>query len=165
MIGADINEKQLEREVVAIIRRFRALPKELAGKRMKAAIRKASKPFEPALHANTPYHTGSLSRSIKTKVKVYDKQKHGAVVAVTGYVRGTLKKKRGQFLVTGSGSHAIIVEKGTKLRRKANGASCGTMQGRFMARRTLDSLRGSVLGAMRSELAAALEKTVQELAK
>ena len=132
---------------------------------MRSAIKKASKPFEPALRANTPYHTGSLGRSITTKIRVYDKPTHGAVVAITGYTRGTLKKKRGQFLITGSGSHAIIVEKGSKGRYRKNGGYSGVMPARFMTRRTLEGTKTPILSAIRSELAAALEKTAKELAE
>lgn len=166
MFTIDIsNEAQMQREVVEIIKRFRALPKEIAKRRMRAAIKKASKPFEPTLRANTPYHTGSLGRSITTKIRVYDKPTHGAVVAITGYTRGTLKKKRGQFVISGSGSHAIIVEKGTKARYRKNGGYSGVMPARYMTRRTLDATKTQVLSSMRAELAAALEKTAKELAK
>jgi hypothetical protein len=162
VISIDIDEAKLNRQVQGLIKAFGSLPRDLAKKRMRAAIRKATKPFEPALQSNTPYLTGSLMRSIKTKIKVYDKGAHGNIAFVCGYVRGTLKKKRGLFVITGSGSHAIIVEKGSKLRRRKNGASTGVMPARRMAKRTLDGLKSSILSSLTTELAAALEKTAKE---
>jgi HK97 gp10 family phage protein len=162
VISIDIDEAKLNRQVQGLIKAFGSLPRDLAKKRMRAAIRKATKPFEPALQSNTPYLTGSLMRSIKTKIKVYDKGTHGNIAFVCGYARGTLKKRRGQFVITGSGSHAIIVENGSKLRRRKNGASTGVMPARRMARRTLDGMRGALLSSLTTELAAALEKTAQE---
>lgn len=133
---------------------------------MRAAIRKATRPFEPMLRANTPHFSGNLQRSIKTKIKVYDKPEHGAAVAVVGYVMGTLKKKRGQFIISGSGSHAVIVERGTKPRnKKGTKAFCGSMPPNYMARRTLNAIQGQILNAVKVEMATALEKTSQELAK
>lgn len=165
MIAIDVNDKKVQQEVADLIRAFRKLPKDLAKKRLKSAIRKATKPFEPTLRSNTPYHTGSLQRSIKTKIKVYDAATHGAVVAVVGYTMGTLRKRRGAFVITGSGHHAIIVERGTTLRRRSNGGACGVMPARRMATKTLDATKGPLLSSLRAELAASLEKTAQELAK
>lgn len=162
MISLELNEAQMQRQVQGLIKAFGSLPRDLAKKRMRAAIRKATKPFEPALQSNTPYLTGSLVRSIKTKIKVYDKGTHGNIAFVCGYVRGTLKKRRGQFVIAGSGSHAIIVENGSKLRRRKNGASTGVMPARRMAKRTLDGMKGSILSSLANELASALEKTAQE---
>jgi HK97 gp10 family phage protein len=161
-----VNEQQVQRQIVSIITAFRKLPKEIARKRMRAAIRKATRPFEPVLRANTPNSSGNLRRSIKTKIKVYDKPTHGAAVAVVGYVMGTLRKRRGQFVISGSGSHAVIVERGTKPRtKKSTRAFCGSMPANYMVRRTLNSIQGQVLNAVKIEMAAALEKTSQELAK
>jgi HK97 gp10 family phage protein len=162
VIGLDVNEQQMQRQVQGLIKAFGNLPRDLAKKRMRAAIRKATKPFEPALQSNTPYLTGSLVRSIKTKIKVYDKGTHGNIAFVCGYARGSLTRRRGQFIVTGSGSHAIIVENGSRLRRRRNGASTGVMPARRMARRTLDGMKQSILSSLANELAAALEKTAQE---
>jgi len=160
------NEQQVQRQIVSIIAAFRKLPKEIAKTRMRSAIRRATKPFEPMLRANTPHFTGSLQRSLKTKIRVYDKPTHGAAVAVIGYVRGTLRKKRGQFVISGSGSHAILVERGTKPRNKrGTKAFCGSMPANYMARRTLDAMKGQIMNAVKVELATALEKTAQELAK
>jgi HK97 gp10 family phage protein len=164
LISLDIqNDAQVQKQVQGLIAAFGRLPRDLAKKRMRAAIRKATKPFEPALQGNTPYLTGSLIRSIKTKIKVYDKGTHGNVVFVCGYARGSLKKKRGLFVVSGSGSHAIIVENGSKLRRRKSGGSTGIMPARRMAKRTLDATRQSILSSLVTELAAALERTAKEV--
>lgn len=164
MISVDIqNDEQVRRQIQGLIKAFGQLPRDLAKKRMRSAMRKATKPFEPALQANTPYMTGSLVRSIKTRIKFYDKGDHGNVAFVGGYVRGSLKKKRGLFVITGSGSHAVIVENGSKLRKRKNGSSTGVMPARKMAKRTLDSTKQSILSALVSELAASLEKTAKEV--
>lgn len=163
MIDIDLNDAAIQRQVQDLIKRFRELPTNIAKKRMRSAIRKAIKPFEPTLRANTPYRTGQLMRSIISKVKVYDKPTHGAIVSVIGYARGSLQKRRGQFVVSGSGHHALLVENGTKPRTRKNGGSCGTMPARHMARRTLDATRQPVLSALVSELASALEKATQEI--
>ena len=166
MISIDIaNDEQVRRQVQGLIKSFGELPRDLAKKRMRSAIRKATKPFEPALQSNTPYLTGSLLRSIKTKVKFYDKGDHGNVAFVGGYVRGTLKKRRGMFVISGSGSHAVIVENGSKLRVRKNGGSTGVMPARRMARKTLDATRQTILSSLVTELASSLEKTAQELGR
>jgi len=165
MISATLNEAKMQQEIKGIITAFLKLPKDIAKKRMTSAIRKAAKPFEPALRSNTPYNSGSLMRSIKTKSKLYDHGGWGAISFVAGYTMGTLKKKRGHFIIQGSGHHAIIVERGTKLRVRTNGGKCGAMPARRMAQRTVDSMKGQILNAMVSELTAALEKTTKELAK
>jgi len=165
MISATLNEAKMQQEIKGIITAFLKLPKDIAKKRMASAIRKATKPFEPALRSNTPYHTGSLMRSIKTKSKLYDHGSWGAISFVAGYTMGTLRKRRGQFIIEGSGSHAIIVERGTRSRVRASGGACGAMPARRMAQRTVDSMKGQILNAMVSELTAALEKTTAELAK
>ena len=160
-----VNDEEMQRQIVAIIRAFRALPREIAKRRMRQAIRKATKPFEPALRANTPHFTGNLQRSITTKIRVYNHPNHGAAVAVIGYVRGTLRKRRGQFITSGSGSHAIIVERGTSERTiRSTGAACGAMPARHMAERTLGAMQGAILTSIKTELAAALERTTRELA-
>jgi HK97 gp10 family phage protein len=165
MINSSVNDKDLERQVQGLVKALLALPKDLAKKRMRSAINKATKPFEPVLRSNTPYRTGSLMRSIKSKVKVYDHGTYGAGCFVAGYVRGTLKKRRGQFMVSGSGEHAIIVERGTKARYTKSGKPCGVMPPRRMAEQTLASTKTQILSAMASELAAGLEKTAAEYAK
>jgi len=165
MISASVNDKQLERQVQGLVKAFLALPKGVAKKRMRSAINKATKTFEPALRSNTPYFSGNLMRSIKSKVKVYDHGTYGAGCFVAGYVRGTLKKKRGQFLVSGSGEHAIIVERGTKARYTKAGKFCGVSPPRKMAEQTLASTKTQILSAMARELATALEKTAAEYAK
>jgi len=165
MINATLNEAKMQQQIRDIITAFLKLPKDIAKKRMASAIRKATKLFEPALRSNTPYNSGSLMRSIKTKSKLYDHGTWGAMSFVAGYTMGTLKKKRGQFIIEGSGHHAIIVERGTKSRVRASGGACGAMPARRMAQRTVDSVKGQILSAMVSEMAAALEKTTTELAK
>jgi len=165
MINVEINEAQMSKQIKDIIAAFLKLPKDIAKKRITAAIRKACKPFEPALRSNTPYRVGSLMRSLKTKSKYYDHGTYGAVAFVAGYTRGTLKKKRGQFVIQGSGSHAILVERGTKPRSRKNGGLCGSMPAHGMAQKTLEATKGQILAAMSANLAAALEKTTKELAK
>jgi len=160
-----VNDAEMQRQIIDIIRRFRALPREIARRRMRQAIRKATKPFEPALRANTPHFTGNLQRSLTTKIRIYNHATSGAAVAVIGYVRGTLRKRRGQFVTSGSGSHAIIVERGTAQRTiRSTGAACGAMPARRMLDRTLGSMQGAILAAIRTEMAAALERTTRELA-
>lgn len=165
MISIDVNDMAVQRQVQGLVKAYLALPKDLAKKKMRSAINKASKPFEPVLRSNTPYHTGNLLRSIKSKVKVYDHGTYGAGCFVSGYFRGTLKKKRGQFLVSGSGQHAPIVENGTKPRYTKAGKFCGVMRPRKMAERTLATTKTQILSAMTSELASALEKTAAEYRK
>jgi HK97 gp10 family phage protein len=165
MINIEADTTQMQKQVQDLIKSFLALPKDIAKKRMSSAIRKATKSFEPALRGNTPYYTGSLTRSIKTKTKLYDHGTYGAINFIAGYTMGTLRKKRGQFIIEGSGHHAIIVERGTKTRFKKNGAACGVMPAKRMAQRTLESTKGQILSAMVTELTAALEKTAAEYAK
>lgn len=159
----EINDADLQRQVVDLIKKFRMLPKEIARRRLRSVMRKAFKPFEPALRGNTPYRSGTLMRSVTTKIKVYDKPTHGAVVGIGGYARGSLRKKRGQFVVSGSGAHAIILERGTKARTRKNGGSTGVGPARHMLRQTYDALGNPILQTLVTELAASLEKTAAEL--
>ena len=162
MIQVDLNDAQLQRQVQGLIRSYRQLPKDVAKKYLRKAMRRALKPFEPALKGNTPYYTGNLLRSIQTKVRVYDKPGSGAVAGVSGYVPKTLRKKRGQFVITGSGSHAIIVERGTNPRKTSSGRACGSMPALRIMERTLSSAKGPIMSTLMAELAAGLEKAAKE---
>lgn len=159
------NYAEFQRDTQYLIEAFRKLPPRLAKKHMTAAMRRAIKPFEPALRDATPYRTGSLRRSIKTITRFYNKADHGAVAAVVGYARGTLKKKRGQFVISGSGQHGIIVEKGTTDRKTSSGRRCGRMPARYMMQSTLNANKSAILSNIETQLAVSLERAAKELAK
>lgn len=163
MISMEWNADEVTDQVKDLIEAYKRLPEKLSKKYLRRAMRTAVSGFEPALRGNTPYRTGSLMRSIRTTLKL--NKKSGGVAAEIGFSRGSLKKKRGQFVVSGSGHHAIIVERGTKDRRRRNGAFCGRMPGRFMLQDTLAAKKSEILSSLSGQLASCLEKAAKELAK
>lgn len=163
MIDIDVND--LESQVKALIDSFAKLPNEVSKKYMRSGLKKPAAEFEDVLRANTPAVSGSLMRSIVSKVKVYDKGTHQNVSAVVGYKRGTLKKKKGMFLVTGSGQHALLVEDGTKGRYTKSGRFTGQSPARRMMFKTFNARKAAVLQNIADGMAKGLEKAAKKLAK
>ena len=157
------NAAQVNRQVQDLVAAFKNLPFKIARRFLRRAVKNATAGFDDALRAATPYRTGMLMRSVNTKTKVY--KRTGSVASITGFSRGSLVKKRGQFVVSGSGHHALLVERGTKDRKKKNGASCGRMDGRRMMEHTTNARKNEILTKLAAELATALEKAAAESAK
>lgn len=108
-------------ELTELREQFKALPKNLAAKHLGAALRKAMAPGQAALKRNTPKGaTGNLRKSVKTKIKTYNKS--GNAVGLVGYEIGGGSK----------GYHQGFVEFGTKERKtKGNIASSFKKRGPF----------------------------------
>jgi hypothetical protein len=165
MIFFKANYAEVNDDIRGILNAFRKLPPTIAKNRIRQGMRKAIKPFLPALQANTPYKTGGLMRSAISMVKFYNKSDHGAVVGIIGYSRKTVKKRKGMFSLEGAGFHSHLVEKGTTGRKRKSGGSTGTMPAKRMVERTLASQKGLILLSIEQELAKSLEKTADDLRK
>lgn len=147
----------MERETKHLIDAYRQLPPFIAKKHLRSSMRRAIKPFIPALKNATPRRTGNLRRSVKSVVRFYKSAEHGSVAGVVGFGRGGTNPKK-------MGNHSSIVESGTAARRKVNGANCGRMPAREMLQKTLASHSKSILANVVAELEVGLERAVRELA-
>jgi hypothetical protein len=159
------NYAEVDDSIRNIIAAFRRLPPTIAKKRITQGMRRAIKPFLPALQSITPYKTGGLMRSAMSKVKFYNKADHGAVAGVIGFSRKTVKKRTSLGTVEGAGFHSHLVEYGTNGRKRKSGGSTGSMTGKHMLLRTLKGYQGQILLAIEQELATSLEKTAEDLRK
>lgn len=145
-------------EIAGVIAAFNQLPGVLARKHVTAAMRRAVKPFQPALRQATPVGTGGLRRSVKTLVRYYQKANWaGNIVGVVGYARGGSKPNK-------MGNHSAIVEKGTGDRYRRNGAYVGRMPARRMLRDTIAANRQAIAANLTREMAVGLERAARELA-
>jgi hypothetical protein len=155
---------QSNRDLDDLIRAYSKLPGSLARKHLKASIRRPIKPFVPALKAATPRSTGNLRRSVTTVVKFGTKVSRvntysfkGTAMGIVGYSRKGAKK-------TQKGDHSVLVEAGTKPRRRKSGGSTGTMPPKHMLRDTLAAKRSGILSNMEIEMGVSLERATRELA-
>jgi hypothetical protein len=148
------------RECGALLEEFRKLPAGIARKYIRSSMRRAIKPFAPALRSATPKgRTGNLRRSVRAIVKFYNKVDHGSVVGIVGYSRGGEKKNQ-------KGNHSSIVENGTAERvQKKTGRRCGVMPARRMCAKTLASHAPAILSIVCAEMTVGLEKAAQEAAR
>lgn len=156
--------QQTTRELDNLIRAFGELPHRLAKKHMKAAMRRAIRPFAPALRRATPKRSGGLRKSVKAITKFGSKTSktywgsfHGTVIGVVGYSRGGSKPDR-------MGNHSAIVEGGSQERRTKDGRRRGKMPARYMVRDTLAANKAGILSNLELELGVSLEKAARELA-
>lgn len=151
-----INSDSLNAQVGALVKAFDTLPKHIAKKHMKSAMKKALKFAVPVLKSNTPKSkgkkgadgkkikgsSGGLRRAVTVRSKFIGKNKGGFTVGAIGYKHGEQSRK------------AIWVEFGT-----ARGIS---PQG-FMDK-TYNQIRGQVSDELTRELAHALEMAAKDSA-
>ena len=143
--------------IKVLMARYRALPRYIAKKHLKASMRRVIKPGVPVLRKNTPpldtrrgrrkkgekkRSTGSLRRSVTTRVGQTGRNADGFVWGVLGYRAGIESRK------------AIWLEFGT-----ANG-----VRPFQMTEKTLQELGQPAAKALAKEMALALDKAVKELA-
>lgn len=153
------------RDIDDLIRAYAKLPGSLVSKHLKAAIRRSIKPFVPALKAATPRgRTGNLRRSVTTVVKLGKMMTHGVgsfrgtAIGIVGYSRKGSKKNQ-------QGNHSVLVESGSKPRRRKGGGSTGTMPPKHMLRDTLAAKKSGILSNMEIEMGVSLERATQEAAR
>jgi hypothetical protein len=153
----------VEGQIGALMARFEELPRYIAKKHLKAAMKKAGKDAIPILKANTPVgggrrvkaavvrgelkmnykrRGGSLRRASTFMSKYKGTNKDGAVFGILGYKYGFESRK------------AIWLEFGT---------SRG-IEPRKMVEKSLAASKGIVGSKLEAEMAAALEKAAIELA-
>jgi len=151
------------RDIDDLIRAYAKLPGALARKHMKAGIRRSIKPFVPALKAATPRSTGNLRRSVTTVVKFGKKVSRGPNEAFRGTVFGVVGFSRKGKKKNQKGDHSVLVEQGTKPRRRKSGASTGKMPPKHMLRDTLAAKKEGILSNLELELGVSLERATNEL--
>ena len=151
-----MNSDSLNAQVGALVKAFDTLPKHIAKKHLKSAMKKALKFAVPVLKSNTPVgkgyrdssgkqvkgSKGALRRAVTVRSKFIGKNKGGFVVGAIGYKHGLQSR------------NAIWVEFGTKK---------GIEPQHFMAK-TYDQIRGQVSGELTRELAHALEMAAKDSA-
>ena len=154
------------RDLDDLIRAYAKLPGSVARKHLKAAIRRSIKPFKPALKAATPRgKTGNLRRSVTTVVKFGTKVTRGSGEAFRGTAIGIVGFSRKGKKKNQKGDHSVLVEAGSKPRRRKRGGSTGTMPPRHMLRDTLAAKKSGILSNMEIEMGVSLERATQEAAR
>jgi len=161
---------------------FRDLPPALAKRHIKAAMKRATAPFLPALRRATPrfkgrrirtaavardtkgrylpgsgkksiVKPGALRRSITTITRFTAKANHGSFYTKVGFSRGA-----------GKGNHALWIEQGTAGRQtKGSGAGRGSVSPRWFLRQTFQAMAPGIQASIGLHLSAALEKAFREL--
>jgi hypothetical protein len=163
--SAFFSEKS-NRDIDDLIRAYAKLPGSVARKHLKAAIRRSIKPFVPALKAATPRGaTGNLRRSVITVVKFGTKVSRGGGEAFRGTAIGIVGFSRKGKKKNQKGDHSVLVEAGSKPRRRKRGGSTGTMPPKHMLRDTLAAKRSGILSNMEIEMGVSLERATQEAAR
>jgi len=151
------------RDLDDLIRAYAKLPGSLARKHLKAAIRRSIKPFVPALKSATPRGaTGNLRRSVTTVVRFGTKVSRGGGDSFRGTVMGIVGFSRKGKKKNQKGDHSVLVEAGSKPRKRKRGGSTGTMPPKHMLRDTLASKRSGILSNMEIEMGVSLERAVRE---
>lgn len=143
-----------DQAIAALMGRYLELPRSIAKKHMKAAMRRVLRPGVPLLRANTPptgvkrgrrkagekpRSTGALRRAATVRVGTTGKNKDGFVWGILGYKAGIESRK------------AIWLEYGTIVARAFE-----------MMEKTAKQLGNPVARQLEAELAKALEKAVNE---
>ena len=152
----ELNWEGMQGEIGSLMARYAELPRHIAKKHLKAAMKRALKPGVPALRRNTPplgakrgrkragsLSTGQLRRGAATRAGYKGKNKDGYAWGVLGY--------RGEDFTT---KKAIWHEFGTK-----NG-----VKAKRMVQNTMSTFGPSVAGVLVGEMKTALEKAAKELA-
>lgn len=160
--SAFFSEKS-NRDIDDLIRAYAKLPGSVARKHLKAAIRRSIKPFVPALKAATPRGaTGNLRRSVTTVVKFGKKVSRGPNEAFRGTAFGIVGFSRKGKKKNQKGDHSVLVEQGTKPRRRKSGASTGKMPPKHMLRDTLAAKKEGILSNLELELGVSLQRAIDE---
>ena len=157
-----LNWGQIDGEIGALMKRFDELPRHIAKKHLKAAMKRAGQEAVKVLKANTPVgggrrvkaavvrgelkmnykrRGGSLRRAATFLSKYIGRNKDGSVIGVVGYKYGFESRK------------AIWLEFGT---------SSGIEPRRFMDK-TVAASKSLVLARLEGEMVAALDKATREL--
>jgi hypothetical protein len=149
--------------IETMVANYGRLPGAIARKYLKAAVRRSIKPMVSPLKAATPRgKTGNLRRSATTVVRFGKKVTRGPTESFKGTAIGIVGFSRKGAKKNQKGDHSVLVEQGSKPRRRKSGASTGTMPPRHMLRETLASKKSSVLSQLESEMAVSLERAVAE---
>lgn len=156
--------EQTSAELDGLVRAYGQLPARLARKHLTAAMKRAIRPFQPALRQATPVGTGSLRRSVKTITKFGNKVSRtywgpftGTVIGIVGFSRNSADPKK-------RGNHSSIVESGTGERFRKSRRRTGSMPAKHMLRDTLASHKDGILANLEMQMGASLEKAARELA-
>lgn len=152
--------------IETMIANYGRLPGSIARKYLKKAVRESIKPMVSPLKAATPRgKTGNLRRSVTTVVRFGSKVTRGPTESFKGTAIGIVGFSRKGKKKNQKGDHSVLVEQGSKHRRRKNGGSTGKMPPRHMLRETLASKKSSVLSRLESEMAVRLEKAADELSR
>lgn len=153
------NSFDADKHIGALMRAYRELPRHIARKHLKAAMRRVLRPAVPILRRNSP--PLGLTRG---------RRKKGEKARSTGALRKAATVRTGQ---TGTNKafdsfvYGVVGFKAGMESRKAIWLEFGTSNGVrpfSMMKRTIDEFGPVAAGKLASEMAAALEKATKELA-
>jgi hypothetical protein len=152
--------------IETMVANYGRLPGAIARRYLKAAVRRSIKPMVSPLKAATPRgKTGNLRRSAMTVVRFGKKVTRGPTESFKGTAIGIVGFSRKGSKKNQKGDHSVLVEQGSKPRRRKSGASTGTMPPRHMLRDTLAAKKSGILSNMEIEMGVSLERATQEAAR
>lgn len=148
--------KGMQGDIGALMAAYAELPRHIAKKHLRAAMKRAMKPGLPTLRRNTPplstrrgrsrigqrRTTGGLRRGVKTKAYYKGRNRDGRVVGVLGYSAGWQSMK------------AIWQEFGTK----------HGIRPKRMVEKTMEQIGDPAVAVLVEEMRKSLEKAAKELA-
>lgn len=148
-----LNWEGMSGQVGELMKAYDDLPRHIAKKHLKAAMKRALKPGVPILKKNTPKQKtritetgkvkgGALRRAVTTKAKYIGRNKDGVVVGVLGYKAGSESRK------------AIWMEFGTK----------SGVEPRRMVEKSMSAIGPAAAAALVVEMTKALDAAARDKA-
>lgn len=153
MIEFEIDAKQLDGEIAAMIRRYAELPVAVAKTHAAASLRRAAKDGIPVLRRNTPPLGSRRGRKKKGEKRSTGKMRR-AVTSKGKYIPGKSPK-----------AYAVLGFRAGDESRKAIWNEFGTRRGmapRRMVEKTMSEYGGPARSAVVRELAVGLEKAAKD---
>lgn len=154
MIDIDVDPRQLDGEIAALIQRYKELPKAVAKTHAAAALRRAAKDGVPILRRNTPPASGGRRGRRRKGEKRSSGLLRRAVTSKGKYVPGESPR-----------AYAVLGYRRSFESRKAIWNEFGTKRGmapRRMVQRTMAEYAGPALANVARELAVGLERAARD---
>jgi HK97 gp10 family phage protein len=158
-----LNWGQMDGEIGALMKRFDELPRHIAKKHLKAAMKRAGQEAVKVLKANTPVGGGRRVKAavVRGELKMNYKRRGGSLRRASTFVSKYIGRNK-DGLVVGVVGYKYGFES-----RKAIWLEFGTSRGiepRQIIDKTLAASRSRVLARLESEMVKALDKAQNELA-
>ena len=158
----DLNWKQMDGQIGALMKRFDELPRHIAKKHLVAAVKRAAKDGIPILKATTPVRKTRTVRSAVVRGQVKQNvRRRGGSLRRAAIVKATYKGRNKDGSVVGTLGYKYGPES-----RKAIWLEFGTSRGvapRGIMEKTMRAYGGPAAAKLASEMSLALEKAAKEL--